>query len=88
MDTASEEFANAVRQAVASELRAARARKRMTVAHLVERSGIPESTLLRYLNGKRDVPATPFIQICAALDADPGTVMAQAAQAAQATQKL
>lgn len=35
---------------------------------LAERSGIPRTTLHRYLNGERDIPLPAFAEIAGALD--------------------
>lgn len=52
------------REAIADELRAERARRRVTVQELAEMIGMHKTTLLNYLNGKRDIPMSVFLRIC------------------------
>lgn len=64
--------------AIAGELRAQRARISMTVAQLVEKSGISKSAVLSYLNDNRQIPMPAFFELCAALEADPAELFAVA----------
>lgn len=57
--------------AIAGELRAQRARISMTIEQLVQKSGISKSAVLYYLNEKRQIPIPAFLELCAALGADP-----------------
>lgn len=52
------------REAIAAELRAERARTRATVQDLVDATGMHKTTLLNYMNGKRDIPMSVFLMIC------------------------
>ena len=68
-------------EAVAAELRAERARKNITVARLVEASGISKSAVLHYLNGKRDIPMRALAELCQALAVKPSVIAARAEDA-------
>ena len=61
--------------AVSAELRAIAARERVTGKELGERTGIPYTTLRRYLAGERDVPLAALIEMAAALDVSPGAIL-------------
>jgi transcriptional regulator with XRE-family HTH domain len=69
--------------AVASELRAERARTGVTLAQLVERTGVAQSTIQRYLNGKRDIPTPVFIDLCVALGVSPRVIFDRAYETIQ-----
>lgn len=60
-------------EAIAAELRAERAAKtpRLTVEALGERAGLHKQTLLRYLNGTRDIPMPVFYDLAQALGVNP-----------------
>lgn len=64
--------------AIAAELRAQRARINMTVADVVEKTGISKSAVLTYLNDSRQIPMPAFFELCAALEADPAELFAVA----------
>lgn len=64
--------------AVAAELRAERARKKVTFDEVVERSGLSKSGVLRYLNGQRDIPLPAFFAICEALGVSPTVIFERA----------
>lgn len=64
-----------IRQAVAAELRAARARVRMTRPRLVELSGISKSAIERLENGDRDMDIPQLIALTSALRTDPTKFM-------------
>ncbi|MGZ0067820.1 helix-turn-helix domain-containing protein [Microbacterium arborescens] len=70
-----DEYGYAFSQAVAAELRAARARLQVSYPALVESTGIPRNTLLRYLNGQRDIPMPAFGRIARALSLNPTQVL-------------
>lgn len=57
--------------AVAAELRGQRAKARITVDALVAKTGYAKTTVLNYLNGKRDIPLPALAELCRALDVDP-----------------
>lgn len=61
-------------KAVAAELRAERARKGITLGQLVEETGIAQSTVQRYLNGKRDIPVPALMDLCRALGVSAGSI--------------
>lgn len=61
--------------AVSAELRAIAARERVTGKELGGRTGIPYTTLRRYLAGERDVPLAALIEMAAALDVSPGSIL-------------
>ncbi|MCJ1709292.1 helix-turn-helix domain-containing protein [Microbacterium sp. VKM Ac-2923] len=66
-----DEYGQAFSQAVASELRAERARKQKTVASIAEATGLSKSAVLHYLNGKRGIPTSAFALICRAMAVSP-----------------
>lgn len=72
--------------AIAAELRAERAAKRMTITQLSQRSGVPSATLNRYLAGQRDVPVSTIIALASALEVDPGELLDRAVARAQGEQ--
>lgn len=67
-------------QSIAAQLRATVAVKGILKKDLAEQSGLAVNTLSRYLNGHRDIPVSAFMQICQALELDPGTVLDEAAK--------
>lgn len=67
-------------QSIAAQLRAVVAVKGVLKKELAERSGLAVNTLSRYLNGHRDIPVSAFMQICQALDIDPGALLNKAAE--------
>ena len=82
MDTYGKQF-NA---AVAAELRAERAAKKITVDALATSSGMPKGTLLRYLNAQRDIPVPALADIASALGIDPALVLDRASARVQREQ--
>lgn len=70
-----DDYGLAFAQAVAAELRAERSRLRVSFPDLAERTGIPRNTLLRYLNGQRDIPMPAFGRIARALGIDAGEML-------------
>jgi transcriptional regulator with XRE-family HTH domain len=65
----------AVRDAVANELRARRAYRRISQAQLIKMSGISKSTIERLELGKRDLDIPQLVLLSRALDFDPGEFM-------------
>lgn len=63
--------------AVAGELRAERGRTKVTVAFLVEATGLSKSAVLHYLNGERDIPIRALARLCAAMDVTPSSIVAR-----------
>lgn len=64
-----------IREAVAAELRAARARVRMTRPQLVALSGVSQAALERLENAERDMSMPQLIALTTALKADPTKFM-------------
>ncbi|MDR3360357.1 MAG: helix-turn-helix transcriptional regulator [Bifidobacteriaceae bacterium] len=73
------DYAEHFQAALAAELRAERARGRLTVSALVERTGLSKSAVLYYLNGQRDIPVKSFVRLAAALGVAPEVLMHRAA---------
>lgn len=67
--------------AVAAELRGQRAKTRITVDTLVTATGYAKTTVLNYLNGKRDIPLPALAELCRALSIDPRVIFERAEQA-------
>lgn len=67
--------------AVAAELRGQRARTRMTVDAVTAGTGFAKSTVLNYLNGKRDIPLPALAELCRVLRVEPRAIF-EAAQKA------
>lgn len=63
---------------LAGELRAVEGQRDMRRTTLVERSGIPQRTLIRYMSGDREIPLKAFLAICEALGADPVRIFERA----------
>ena len=64
------EYGDLFNAAVATELRAQRARVRITYDALVVETGLAKTTLINYLEGRRAIPLTAFADICRALRID------------------
>lgn len=64
--------------AVAAELRAERAMRRMTIDQIVETSDIPKRTLLRLLNTERAINVESLAAIATALRVDPDVILTRA----------
>lgn len=79
MNEYGDEFSNAV----AGELRAQRARVKITFDQLTERTGMAKTTVLNYLNGRRDIPIPAFIALCEALSVSPGDIFDAAEKAVE-----
>jgi transcriptional regulator with XRE-family HTH domain len=73
-----DEYGEAFSQAVASELRAERARKQKTVASIAETTGLSKSAVLHYLNGKRGIPTSAYALICRAMEVSPLVIFERA----------
>ena len=74
------EYGDLFNEAVATELRAQRARVRVTYDELTRMAGLAKSTLINYLEGRRDIPLPAFADICRALSVDQREVFAAAQQ--------
>ena len=57
-----------LRQAFASELRAARGRAAMSRTEVARKSGVSLSSLNRYESGERTIPLPDLVDICRVLD--------------------
>lgn len=66
--------------AMAATLRAERAARGVTIAQLVEKAGMSKSTVLRLLNGDREVNTRYLSRLAAAMDMQPETLMRRAAE--------
>lgn len=75
------EYGEAFDTAVATELRAQRARVRVTYDALVVGTGLAKTTLINYLEGRRAIPLAAFADICRALSVDQRDVFTAAQQA-------
>jgi len=73
------EYGDRFNAAVAEELRVERSRKRITYAQIIERTGLAQSTLQRYLKGERDIPTSALRDLCRALNV-PVTVIVDRAE--------
>ncbi|MDR0593713.1 MAG: helix-turn-helix transcriptional regulator [Bifidobacteriaceae bacterium] len=72
--------------AVAAELRAERAARQLTIRDVVSRSGLPEITVIRYLNDQRAIPVPALYAISQALGVEPGAMLDRAAIRVKAQQ--
>ena len=63
---------------VAEELRRERGAQRISNAELARRSGIPEVSLSRYLNGKRAINIAVLASVAAGLGVDPAHLIREA----------
>lgn len=75
-----DDYGDLFNQAVAAELRAERARARVTIEALVHATGLSKSAVLNYLNAKRDIPTPALYEISAALNVDARTIFDRAYQ--------
>jgi len=66
----SETYADQFASNVAAELRAERVRRMVTIASIVDETGLSKSAVLNYLNGKREIPIPAFAKLCRALGVD------------------
>lgn len=73
-------YADKLPTAVTEQLRAERAAKQMPFKELVQRTGMSEQTLIRYFNGKRDIPLTQLAAIADALGLTPIDIINRAMQ--------
>ena len=76
----------AVRNAVANELRARRAYRRISQAQLIKLSGISKSAVERLELGKRDLDIPQLVAISRVLDFDPSEFMRAVQDALEAGQ--
>ncbi|WIY84298.1 helix-turn-helix transcriptional regulator [Propionimicrobium sp. PCR01-08-3] len=65
------EYGDSFNAAVAAELRAQRARRQITVEQLTSLSGLGRTSVLNYLNAKRDIPMPAFMDLCRVLGVSP-----------------
>lgn len=72
------DYGDLFNQAVAAELRAERARTRITVDALVTMTGLSKSAVLNYLNAKRDIPTPALFDLTLALGIDARTIFDRA----------
>ena len=74
-------YGDAYSVAVAAELRAERSRKQITVDALAGATGLAKSTVLNYLNAKRDIPVPALMELCQALGVSPRVIFDRAEEA-------
>ncbi|WP_171898772.1 helix-turn-helix transcriptional regulator [Curtobacterium sp. UCD-KPL2560] len=67
-------------EALAAEIRAERARKKVTIKELALAAGMVESTLNRALAGQRDINVTQIGLIARALSVDPSVLVTRAVE--------
>ena len=60
-------YGNDIQSAIAVQIKAEMAARDWKQPELAKRSGIPTSTLHRYLTGDRDIPLPAFVEIANAL---------------------
>lgn len=78
-----DEYAAALRVALATELYEMRAAKDVTYDALAEQSGINRRTLIRMLQGEASIDVAELYRICRVLVLDPRTVLAAAERRVQ-----
>lgn len=64
-----------VRRRIGNEIRAARARARLTQMQLAEKSGISRATIARYEAGERSVSVEHLLTMALVMDADAGKML-------------
>lgn len=70
-------------EAVATELRSARARKRLTEDDVAQKVGIHRVSVSRYLSGVRSIPIPVLAEICDAIGVDTFEIVNKAEIAAR-----
>lgn len=75
------EYGDIFNEAVAAELRAQRARIQVSIDEIANRTGFAKTTVLNYMNNKRQIPVPAFTELCRALDVSPVAIF-EAAQKA------
>ncbi|MGC5078504.1 helix-turn-helix domain-containing protein [Agrococcus sp. DT81.2] len=68
---------------VAAELRAERARTRITFAELAESAGLSKTAVMHYLNARRAIPLPAFFELCSALGVSPTVIFERAEEGSQ-----
>lgn len=66
---------NPITQSIAEQLRERIAGKKIQMKDIASETGIAVVSLSRYVNGKRDIPASSFALICKAINLDGGEVL-------------
>lgn len=74
-------YGDAFNDAVATELRAQRARVRITFDDLAEQTGLAKTTVLNYFHGRREIPMVAFAEICRALGVERSAIFDAAIKA-------
>lgn len=74
-------------KAVAAALRGKQAEKEIPLYEVVESTGIPERTLIRYLKGQRPIPLSKMIAIARAIRVDPGLIIKAAVESVQVAEQ-
>ena len=76
-------YGDTFNSAVAAELRAERGRRQVTIDSLAATTGFAKTTVLNYLNGKRDIPTPAFVELCRALGVSPRLIFERADNAVE-----
>lgn len=74
-------------QAVATVLRGKQAENRVSNIALTDATGIPERTLIRYMQGQRPIPLSRMVAIASAIGVDAGDVVRAAIEAVQVAEE-
>lgn len=74
-------YGDAFNAAVAAELRAERARKKITFEALASAAGLSKSATMNYFNNKREIPTGSLADICAELGVSPRLIFERAENA-------
>ena len=77
------DYADAFNDAVASELRAERGRRQITIAEIVTTTDLSKSAVLNYMNGKRAIPVPALMDLARALHIDARVIFDRAEQSIQ-----
>lgn len=74
------EYGDLFGKAVAEQLRAERSAARLTQKQLAERAGMSDQSVMRYLNGTRDIPIAALADIANALGVSVEVIVERATQ--------
>lgn len=77
------EYGDTFNEAIAAELRAQRARLQISIDELAARTGFAKTTVINYMNNKRQIPVPAFTELCRALNIVPAVVFEAAQKAIQ-----
>lgn len=74
-------------QAIATVLREKQAGKQISNGAIIEATGIPERTLIRYMKGQRPIPISKMVAIAGAIGVDAGVVVKAAIEAVKVAEQ-